>query len=261
MPQIQGALLRIARRRRLAAAERDDFVSFALEKIVEREDRIFSDAREIDDLQAFLYTVAERLFLDFNDHRWGRWRPLARSRRMGTTAVRLDRLIRRDGLEVGEAMARLPRAPRTPTRSLRRWAGELLAKRRPRAVAWERLELAAPVQRSPLVDEERRALRDRLLPEIQQSFGRLSLEERTLLRRKFFDGESGREIAEDLGLTTAVVFRRVYATLRKLSTDLEARGVDRSAVRRLTDSDGVAVIPRGAFAEALDGAERRNGST
>ena len=73
----------------------------------------------------------ERLFLDWRNHEWGKWRPSSEARRQGQVAIELERLILRDHYTFDEAVrtllgrglaksaeecevtwARLPRRPR-----------------------------------------------------------------------------------------------------------------------------------------------------
>ena len=80
-------------------------------------------------LRTYPTTVVWRLLLDWRTAAYGKWRPSAAARRLGPQAVRLDRLLNRDGLTVDEAIQVASRAPEaSPEHALR-----LIADRLPRA--------------------------------------------------------------------------------------------------------------------------------
>ena len=77
-------------------------------------------------LRTYLITVVWWLLREWRNAAYGRWRPSTTARRLGMEAVRLDRLINRDGLSVEEAIEVASRAPgASPDRVLRRIADRL----------------------------------------------------------------------------------------------------------------------------------------
>src|SRR5262249_40017559 len=55
-------------------------------------------------LATYVTVVIQRLFLDHRNRRWGRWRPSAEAKRLGPTAILLERLIIRDGSSADQAL-------------------------------------------------------------------------------------------------------------------------------------------------------------
>src|SRR5687768_16697933 len=53
----------------------------------------------------FLSVVVQRMFLDFRIQAWGKWHSSAEAKRLGDTAVELERLLVRDGRTIDEAFA------------------------------------------------------------------------------------------------------------------------------------------------------------
>ena len=49
-------------------------------------------------------TVVQRHYLDWRNKMWGKWRPCAEARRLGTTGVLFDTLVNREGLSHDEAI-------------------------------------------------------------------------------------------------------------------------------------------------------------
>ena len=66
----------------------------------------------------------------------------------------------------------------------------------------------------------------KLCSELEKALGSLGNEERLLLRLRFEDQHSAKDIAQMLGLSSEfVAYRRLKSTLEKLRKDLEQRGV------------------------------------
>ena len=89
------------RRHRLSAAHADDFTGFVRLRLIEG--RTFEKFQHRSSLRTFLTTVVERLYLDFRNQEWGKWRPSVEARRLGDLAVRLEMLLTREGLRFEEA--------------------------------------------------------------------------------------------------------------------------------------------------------------
>ncbi len=63
-------------------------------------------------IKTYLTTVINRIYLDFQVQRFGKWRPSAEARRLGPVALRLEQLMFRDGLSFDEACEVLLSDPR-----------------------------------------------------------------------------------------------------------------------------------------------------
>ena len=105
LPTIRGLASSTARRRRLPAGEAEDFEAVVLLKMVNNDYAILRRFRGQSALRTFLAVVIERLFLDYRDAQWGKWRPSAKTRRAGGLAVSLEQLTIRDGLPFDQACA------------------------------------------------------------------------------------------------------------------------------------------------------------
>ena len=74
-------------------------------RCVEHDYRIIRRFQHRSSFQTFLTIVIERIYLDFRNRQWGKWRPSARAARQGPVAVLLERLLDRDGCALPEALA------------------------------------------------------------------------------------------------------------------------------------------------------------
>ena len=107
-----GEVIRgVIRRGRLSPADAEDFSQGVHLKFLETGYEAFARFDGRSTLRTYLTTVVWRLLLDWRNAAYGKWRPSAAARRLGVEAVRLDRLINRDGLTVEEAIQVASRAP------------------------------------------------------------------------------------------------------------------------------------------------------
>ena len=133
---IQGIVLFIARKHRLAPDVAEDLGGFVHVRLLERAGEVLGRFEGRSTLRTYLMTVIERLYLDFQVQRWGKWRPSRPVQRLGPIAVELDQLLHRDGRSFEEALTVLrERHPDLPSREdLAQFASALPPRRRrPRA--------------------------------------------------------------------------------------------------------------------------------
>src|SRR5215213_9156070 len=94
----------ICRRSRLDPAEAEDFASFVNIKLIEHNYEVIRKFEGRAAFGTYLTTVIQHLSYQYRVGMWGKWRPSAEARRLGETAITLERLISRDGYTYGEAV-------------------------------------------------------------------------------------------------------------------------------------------------------------
>src|SRR5262249_8960179 len=72
-------------------------------RLVEREYEVFRKFQHRSSLRTYLTIVIQRIYLDYRNHLWGKWRPSAEAQRLGHVAVRLETLMARDGFTFDQA--------------------------------------------------------------------------------------------------------------------------------------------------------------
>src|SRR5215472_17913272 len=100
---IEGLVQMVARQQRMTWAEAEEFASIVRLRLIENDYAILRKFRGGSSLRTYLTVVIARQALDYRDACWGRWRPSRAARRLGRTAVTLERLIVRDGFTLDEA--------------------------------------------------------------------------------------------------------------------------------------------------------------
>src|SRR5262245_36404863 len=126
LPAIDGIARAAARRRRLTPDEAEEFRSIVRLRLIEDNYAVIREFRGSSSFRTFLTVVIARHCLDFRASAWGRWRASSKARRMGDTAVLLERLTIRDGQPLEQAARTIrEKDPDVTTDRLRDLANQL----------------------------------------------------------------------------------------------------------------------------------------
>jgi RNA polymerase sigma factor for flagellar operon FliA len=222
---IERALAAVCGRHRLPAADREEFSSACRLHFLDDDARVLRSFEGRSSIQTFLFAVATRFFLDWRNALWGKWRPSAEARRLGSTAVALEVLLVRDGLSLDEACETLrsrggfagsrasleAMAARFPVRHARRPV--------PLDAVADSLETRAGAPDARLTADA--AARDAadVARVLGRLLGELPGEDRLLVRLRFEEGVTVAEMSRVLGLNQ----KRLYRRLERLLADLKQR--------------------------------------
>lgn len=235
----------LARRRRLSAEEAEDFAAEVRLILCEDRGQILSSFQGNSSWKTYLTTVVNRLYIDRQRARWGRWRPSAVAKRMGPAAVLLDRLLYRDGITFEEAAEMLRRnhgvemsiseladlAGKLPQRPPRRTEGE---------EALERIGVEGDVD-AAVHEMEQTAAASRVQSALNAVLAELGPEDRLLLQLLFDEGLKISAIARMLGEEQKPLYRRRDQLLAHVRQGLEARGVTWAEVEDVFDTTRVEI--------------------
>jgi RNA polymerase sigma factor for flagellar operon FliA len=227
LPTIDALVQMVARQQRMSWAEAEEFASIVRLRLIENDYAILRKFRGGSTLRTYLTVVIARQALDYRDACWGRWRPSRAARRLGRTAVTLEKLIVRDGFTLDEAWrAVLDAAGDQDLQPLRAFAERL----RPRVRRhWVSIDDIDECQRRS-VDPELELMRDpRIAEALARALQTLSPGDSRLLRLRFAEGLSISTIARREGLDQASLYRRVATLLRRLRRELESHGIAAAA--------------------------------
>ncbi len=238
----------IARRHRLSPEEAEELGGDVRVKLLENDCEILRAFEHRSSLRTFLTTVVERLFLDDRIARWGKWRPSAKARRLGTTAVLLERMLSRDGIGLEEAIETLRTNHLVPeSESDLRALASMLPMRAPRRVVGDIVpedlpgQTALDVERLALM-EDRAGSFDRACTALAAALAALPHQDRLLVQLHYESGMKIAEIARFLRVDQKPLYRRLERLLADLRRDLAARGVDADDVRDWLGDSGTVMI-------------------
>jgi RNA polymerase sigma factor (sigma-70 family) len=100
---IEAVIAYCCRRSHFKREEAEDFGSHVKIKLLEDDCAILRQYQGKSSIKTYLTVVIRRLLLDYQDHIWGKWRPSAEAERLGPVAIRLERLLWREGYSFDEA--------------------------------------------------------------------------------------------------------------------------------------------------------------
>jgi RNA polymerase sigma factor for flagellar operon FliA len=239
LPTIDKIVTYVCRRNHLREAEAEDFASEVKLHLIEGDYNALRRFGGRSTIDTFLTIVVHRLFLDYCNRVWGRWRPSAEAARLGPTGILLERLITRDGLSFDEAQE-LMRANYGIAESREAldtlWARLARRSSRPRFVS-EKLAADVP-SNAPRPDatilRAERDSNDQFVSEaLERALQELTAEERLLLRMRYDDGIMVSQIARALHLDQKPLYRRFEQLCEQLKQRLERDGVSAEDIRKL----------------------------
>lgn len=240
---IHKTIYGVARRKRLDSESVEEFSGFAFVKMLDDDAAVLRNFQGRSTLKTYLVTVVQRLYLDFQIHRYGKWRPSRRALRLGPLAIELDRLLHRDGKTLFEASDWLRERgfgdhSRDSLAALARMIPN--QRRRPRLEQLDRAEEVAcdgGVEERLLARDRRRAAAA-IGTALAQALAALPAEDRLLLRLRFEEELTVRAIAAQLGIEARQLYSRFDRLIAGLRRTLEQGGLGKGAALPLFEGWG-----------------------
>ncbi len=237
---IERAASYAGRRAGLTPQDVEDFVGSVKVKLIDDDYAVLRKHRGDSSLSTFLTAVVHNLCRDFLNHKWGKFRPSAAAKRLGPTALALERLLVRDRHELTAAIEILRSrhgveeptaeledlAARLPPRSPRRFVGEEALATRPSPAPESSAERR-------LADTERAETAARVEEVLNRALAVLSPEDLLILKLHYRDGCTVAAIASALGLKQRPLYSRRERCYRELKAALEASGLTWDQVREI----------------------------
>src|SRR5262245_35127486 len=235
---IDDTTRQVCRRHHMTGAEAEDFRSDVRLHFIERDYEVLRRFEGRSSLATYVNVVIQRLALDFRNRQWGKWKPSAEARRLGPTAILLERLVTRDGWPVDQAAEALRVNHGIPLDDPLRALCVKLGQRMPsrQLVAETEASDVASDQPGPDVNVVR-AEHDFLAKRVQTALERarqaLGPEERLILKMRFEDAVPVADIARALHLNQRRLYRTIERLLARLGESLESEGISRADVSSL----------------------------
>jgi len=239
---IERVCASLCRRHGVAGDDADEFASWARASLIDDDYATLRKFRGESAFTTYLTVVLSTLFSAWRVREHGRWRPSAAARREGPLAVRLEAMVRRDGLRLDEAAERLRTAGQTTLsdRELAALLARLPAHALPRPVpAGDEVlaETPAPAAAADLraLEGEAEARRGEGEQALRRALETLEPEDRVMVRMRFWEELSVADIARGLGVAQKPLYRRMERVLARLRRQLEGAGLSRERVRELLE--------------------------
>lgn len=184
------------------------------------------------ELSTYLTTVITHFYSQWRVRKWGKWRPSAEAKRLGETAILLERLLSRDGYTWSEAVGMLTtgNSPYTVSELEAIYLRLPLRMPRPMEVAGDTIPDAAEAAGDAyeqLEEAERaRALQQALL-KVDDLIQQMDAEDRVILQMRYWDGRKVPDIARALHLDQKKLYKRLERLFLVLRRELERAGFTR----------------------------------
>src|SRR5262245_43748887 len=238
---IERVIAFVCARHHVGGADAEDFGSFVKLKFVESDYAVLAKFEGRSSLRTYLTIVIQRLFLDYRNSAWGKWRPSAEARRSGPVGVLLEQVMVRDGYAFEDACEMLRTthrvdASRTTLEALAARLPVRMKRRFERDEALVNVPSAERPADDAAADRDRETTAARVSAALQQLTATLEPQDRLIIAMRFEDGRTVADIAATLRLDQKALYRRVDRLLLDLRRALEAQGIDAAAIRDLLDS-------------------------
>jgi RNA polymerase sigma factor (sigma-70 family) len=101
---IEEIIAHSCRRSHFSPQDVEDFGGLVKLKLIDDDYAIIRQYQGKCSMRTYLTVVIKRLLMDHQDHLWGKWRHSAEAERLGPVAMRLERLLGREGYSLDEAI-------------------------------------------------------------------------------------------------------------------------------------------------------------
>lgn len=220
LPIVEQAVRVVSLRNRLRPADAEDLASEVKLALVAHDYRALGQFQGRSSLKTYLVTLIQRMLIDRQRRVTGKWRPSAQAERLGPVAVRLELLLRRAELSLGEAIVRL-REEIVVTESddeIAAMAARIPPRFRARPIADGDavvMAVAAGATANPEVTIASQNFARAVSSRLAEALRTMDPEDRLILRMRFERDMTIADVARGLGLDPKHVYRRVERLLAR----------------------------------------------
>ena len=244
LPVIDDVTAQVCRRHRLAAAEADDFRSDVRLHFIERNYEVLRKFEGRCALATYINVVVQRLFLDFRNRMWGRWRPSTDARRLGPTAILIERLVTRDGWTLDQALEMVKVNHQIEIDETTRTFCNTFAARAPgrRMVSEDdaaEIASSGPSADANVVMAERDFAVKRVQAALERARQGLPAMDRLILKMRFEDRAAVSDIARALHLEQRPLYRTIERLLKTVGEAMRADGISAADIDALVNAPAV----------------------
>jgi len=229
---IERIIASVCNRHHLRGADREDFASSVKLKLIENDYRVFAVYEGRSELGTYLNSVIQRIYFDFQIKRFGKWRTSAEARRLGPTAVHLERLVYRDHLSFDEACEVLCTNYKVAEGGEELY--DLWQKLPPRTSRRSDGTPEPPERTDDRESAEESEQAARLEAALCRALCCLPARDFLLLRLHWDDGQSVANISRSLNEDQDALYRRLGRIVAALGRDLAEEGISGEDFRELT---------------------------
>jgi RNA polymerase sigma factor for flagellar operon FliA len=238
LPVIDDVTAQVCRRHRLNATDADELRSDVRLHFIERDYEVLRQFEGRCAFSTYVNVVVQRVFFDWRNRMWGRWRPSTDAKRLGPAAILIERLVVRDGWTIVQASEML----RVNTHvdldpQLQAFCDALTARLPGKRLVSEadaaEVASAGPAPDDNLLVAERDFLAKRVQAALERARQGLPAIDRLILKMRFEDRAAVSDIARALHLEQRPLYRTIERLLKVVGAMLEADGISRADIDAL----------------------------
>jgi len=220
----------------MVEADAEEFAAEVRLRLVDDNYAVLRQFQQRSNLRTYLTIVVQRLYFDYRNRQWGKWRPSVSAERMGPIAIRLETLVARDRMPFDEACEHIISNERLPAtrRDLEEIAFRLPRRTRRVQVGADELTVMPAAEE---IDEVPASERERTVRKVAAALAAavraLAPRDRLILRMRFQDGLTIAGIALALHCEARPLYREMPRLLDQLRSALEAAGVDAATANEI----------------------------
>lgn len=244
LPVIDDVTGQVCRRHRLSATDSEDFRSDVRLHFIERNYEVLRQFEGRCTLSTYVTVVVQRVFYDWRNRNWGRFRPSSEARRLGPVAIKIEELVLRDGWTLDQALETVRVNHRLEIDDTIRAFCNTLSARTPSRRMVSEDDAVDVVSPGPFADDrvvmaERDFLAKRVKAALDRAKQTLPAMERLILKMLFEDRTAISDIARALHLDQRQLYRTRDRLLKSVGTSMEAEGVSRADIDALLDAPAI----------------------
>jgi RNA polymerase sigma factor (sigma-70 family) len=217
----------VARARRLAPHDADDFVQSVHLRMAERDYAPLRQFEGRSSLRTYLTVVVARLLKDWQNHEYGKWRPCAAASRLGPIGIAVDRAMNRDGVAIDEAVMLVSSLTGAPVHEVRLVANGVPRRGKRALVPMDdAVETAAVAFSDPVAAEQRQAELDAARRALSRALNELPRDDARLLARRYVARFSVADLAQQMRVDAKQLYRRFDRIRRDVRARMAVHGSD-----------------------------------
>lgn len=235
LPLLRDLVGFLARRYRLSPEQVEELEGFVRLRLIEDDYGVLRRWRQHSTLKTYLTVVVQRLFRDYCNQLWGKWRASAAAVRLGPLGEALEELLYREGLtfdEACQALASRPQATHAQLASLHAQLPPRPGRPRSQPLGDEETSTAATAA-NPEEAVLQRAEESAVARSVATSLRGLRAQDRLLLRLRFAEDLTVAQIARLQDAPAKALYKRLHTVLKGIRRDLVAAGLQARDIARL----------------------------
>jgi len=244
LPVIDDVTARVCRRHHLNASDAEEFQSEVRFRFIERDYEVLRQFEGRCALSTYVTVVVQRLFFDWRNKHWGRWRPSIEAKRLGPTAILIEQLVTRDGWPIDQALEMVRVNHHVEIDDATGAFCDTLSARIPSRRLVSEDDAAEIPSDGPSADvrvvmAEREFLAKRVQAALDRARQALPPMERLILKMLFEDRTAVSDIARALHLDQRQLYRTRDRLLESVGASMEKEGISRAEIDALLSAPAV----------------------